>query len=82
MASYQDRRLQELAVDRCFGHNLDPGRADDRAFIDTVSALDDACIDLGVLTPTQVIAVLGPEPAGDPVCYRHWTPEHCLREPD
>lgn len=74
--------LVSVFVDRCFGHNLDPARKDDRAFIDSLAALDDALIDLGVVTPTQMIAVLGTQPRGSTVCYRHWSPRHCLRIPD
>lgn len=42
-------------VDRVYGRNFDLNEPDDIAFIDTVARLDDAAIDLGVITPTHLI---------------------------
>ena len=43
-------------VDRIYGPNFDPEDRDDAAFIDAVARLDEAAIDLGLLTPTHMIA--------------------------
>ncbi len=46
----------DLFVDRGFGHNFDPGRADDCAFIDAVARLDEAALTLGIVKPTHLLA--------------------------
>jgi SAM-dependent methyltransferase len=43
-------------VDRIYGPNFDTTNTDDLAFIDAVGRLDDAVIDLGLATPTHLVA--------------------------
>ena len=43
-------------VDRVYGPNFDPDDRDDAALIDAVARLDEAAIDLGLLTPTHMVA--------------------------
>jgi SAM-dependent methyltransferase len=47
--------LVDPFIDRIYGPNLDLGNPDDASFLDTVARLDDAAIDLGVVTPTHLI---------------------------
>jgi 2-polyprenyl-3-methyl-5-hydroxy-6-metoxy-1,4-benzoquinol methylase len=68
-------------IDRGFGHNLNPEREDDRVFIDRVARLDELCIDVGVVKPTQMIASFDVEPA-KPRFFKHWSPEFCVRDPE
>jgi SAM-dependent methyltransferase len=48
-------------VDRVFGHNLSSENSFDRKFIDTMWEANQALIRLGVLTPTQMVAVMKKE---------------------
>lgn len=65
-----------------YGPNFSVRRKEDRAFIRRVARLDDRLIDEGVVKPTRLIAWLRTEPVASMRCYRHWTPEHCVRRPD
>jgi hypothetical protein len=69
----------DVFVDRAFGHNLNVAREEDCAFIDRVALLDDRLIDEGIVKPTHMIARLRKQPVEQVICYRHWTPEFCIR---
>ncbi len=73
--------LIDVFVDRSFGHNFDPEREEDRRFIDEVARLDLAKLDAGEFKPTHLLAAARVQPVEEPVVYRHWTPEFCLRRP-
>jgi len=73
--------IVDVLIDRGFGHNFDPERAEDRDFIDRVAEGDEALIDAGRLTPTHMIAALKTRPVENPVIYRRRTPERCIRRP-
>jgi SAM-dependent methyltransferase len=73
--------LIDIFVDRAFGHNFDPEKAEDRAFIDRVAALDDQLIEEGLLKPTHVFAVMQTNLVPAPRYYKHLTPESCVRTP-
>ena len=47
-------------VDRVYGRNFDLQNPGDTAFIDSVARLDEAAIDLGILTPTHLVASFRP----------------------
>lgn len=42
-------------VDRIYGRNFDPERAEDQRFINLVGQLDDATLDLRLVTPTHLV---------------------------
>jgi SAM-dependent methyltransferase len=68
-------------VDRIYGPNFDPEDADDAAFIEAVARLDEAAIELGIVTPTHLLASFRPRP----VACRHprgRSPARMVREPD
>jgi len=67
-------------VDRVYGHNFDMSSAEDVTFIDTVGRLDDALLDLGVVTPTHLVASFRKRPAE---CRypRERSPERTVRRP-
>ena len=69
-------------VDRAFGHNLDPGSAVDRAFIDRVHAFDEAGFANGSLTPTHLFAVLTSRVLPGALHARGLTPQASVRDPD
>jgi SAM-dependent methyltransferase len=70
-----------IFVDRGFGHNFDPDDPADVAFIERIGALDEELIDAGTIKPTQMVAVMRGRPVTGTRCYRHWTPEFCVRRP-
>jgi ubiquinone/menaquinone biosynthesis C-methylase UbiE len=68
-------------VDRVYGPNFDPDDEQDRRFIETVAALDDAAIDLHLITPTHLVATFRNRPVA---CRypRDRSPARTLRRPD
>jgi SAM-dependent methyltransferase len=73
------RNVADPFLSRAYGPNLDVERGEDRALIERVADLDERLIDAGVVKPTRLIAWLRTEPVAKLRCYRHWTPEHCVR---
>jgi hypothetical protein len=69
-------------IDRGFGHNFDPARAWDRAFIDRVHERDEEEMTAGRIKPTQMLAVLRNENVSAVSCIPPLTPEFCVRMPD
>ena len=49
-------------VDRIYGWNFDPSNPGDRALIDAIAALDESGIELGLWSPTHMIASFRPIP--------------------
>ena len=68
-------------TDRSFGPNFSVESEEDRRFIDRVAALDEEHISAGSLKPTHMLAVMRPGQVAAVRCYRHWTPEFCIRQP-
>ena len=68
-------------IDRVYGHNFDRDEPADAALIDTIGRLDDAALELGVLTPTHLIASFRAQPVTCRYPARR-SPERCLRPPD
>ncbi len=70
--------LLDIFVDRVFGHNLSSEKSFDRKFIDTMWETNQALLRLGVLTPTQMVAVLKRE-KGPLVSAAGLDPAKCVR---
>ena len=70
----------DIFVDRSFGHNFDPKKESDIAFIDRVAMTDEALIESGKIKPTHMIAALKKQGAVLKT-YKHLTPEFCVRPP-
>jgi SAM-dependent methyltransferase len=70
--------LLDCFVDRAFGHNLSSQKPFDRKFIDALWETNQALISLGVLTPTQMVAVLKKE-KGPLVSAAGLDPAKCVR---
>jgi ubiquinone/menaquinone biosynthesis C-methylase UbiE len=68
-------------IDRVYGPNFDMRNPADTSFIDAVARLDEAAIDLGVLTPTHLVASFRRRPVK---CRypRERSPERTVRKPD
>ena len=49
-------------VDRIHGRNLDPDNSEDLHFIDLVAQLDDAALDLGLVSPTHLVGSFRTQP--------------------
>jgi len=70
----------DVFVDRAFGHNFHPEDPEDVRFIQRVGELDDLLIDLGVVTPTHLIAVARKNTvAGTSRIYGNRTPQRSIR---
>lgn len=68
-------------IDRIYGPNFDIEDPDDVAFIRSVASLDDAAVDLGLVTPTHLIGSFRTYPV--PCRYpRGRSPERTLRVPE
>lgn len=67
-------------IDRGFGHNFNPEREWDRAFIDRVHARDEAEMRAGRIKPTQMLAVLRNEEVVEPKYGPPLTPEFSMRD--
>jgi hypothetical protein len=50
--------LIDVFVDRAFGHNFDSTSETDCALIDFIQDLNDHLIDVGVIKPTTIFAVM------------------------
>ena len=70
----------DVFIDRGYGHNFDRGRADDREFIDRVAQLDESAIDLGLITPTHLIATFRTMQVNTRYVHNR-SPEKCVRVP-
>lgn len=66
-------------IDRSFGHHFDAQREWDRDFIDRVHARDQAEIEAGRIKPTHMMAVMSNDRSVRPVCFKHLSPEFCVR---
>ena len=72
--------VTEVFVDRDFGHNFDPSRAWDREFIDRVHAFNEEALLGGLLTPTQMYAVMTVGPCTERLYSRGLVPAQCVRK--
>ena len=68
-------------IDRAFGHNLDPQVDFDRQFVDTLWQTNRTLVSLGVIKPTQMIAVMKNEP-GELRSCDNLDPALCVRVAD
>jgi hypothetical protein len=67
-------------IDRVYGFNFDATNPADCTFLDHVGALDNSTIDLGLVTPTDLIASFRPTPT-NPRYPRDRNPRRMVREP-
>lgn len=67
-------------IDRSIGYSFDLDREWDREFVDRVHAFDEKAILNGNLTPTQMFAVMTPEPCSERRYSRGLSPQSCVRD--
>jgi SAM-dependent methyltransferase len=68
-------------IDRSFGHNFDPHREWDLAFIDRVHARDEYELRRGKIKPTHMFAVMCVGRKGESLYLDGTTPASCIRTP-
>lgn len=71
--------IPDVFIERCFGHNFSPDDPKDIAFVDFLELLNRLLIDSGYIKPTMMFAVMGTRIGSDTICYKHWTPNYCIR---
>lgn len=74
--------VEEVFVDRGYGHNLVPGNQKDEGFIDLVHELNEWLLDSGSIKPTMIFAAMMKRAAGQkPACrvFRNRYPADAIR---
>jgi ubiquinone/menaquinone biosynthesis C-methylase UbiE len=76
--------IVDIFIDRGFGPNFREDSDQDRAIIDLIATLDEYLIDQGTVKPCHLVAALRPKGAVREYglqtrCFRHLTPEFCVR---
>jgi len=69
-------------IDRSFGHHFNADAEWDREFIDRVHARDEEEILSGRIKPTHMFAVMRKDYTGATACWKHLTPQFCVRVPE
>jgi len=68
----------DIFVDRSYGPNFDPHRAEDVDWLSRIADLDETLLDLGLITPTHLMTVMHKHPV-ECMAYGKRTPQRCLR---
>jgi hypothetical protein len=68
-------------IDRIYGPNFDLDDPEDRLFLDAVAQFDDAALDLGLVTPTHLIAAFRTSSETVPRYPRNRSPQRMVRDP-
>lgn len=72
----------DVFVDRDYGPNFDPKDKGDLLFIDSLEAINDVLVDIGVVKPTMLFASAMKKRSDlVPKMFRSRTPEFCIRLP-
>ena len=73
--------LIEVFIDRGYGHNYLKTNLQDTSFIDNIHYLNELCIELNLIKPTQIIAAVQKKSVNvdKTIFYKGWTPEKCVR---
>jgi hypothetical protein len=73
--------LPDIFCDRLYGPNYDPNVPAHTQFIDSIELLNSLLLELGVIKPTMMLAVLSNQPTASPRFWKTLTPEFCIRNP-
>lgn len=68
-------------IDRCFGHNFDHTSPEHQALIDRIHKVDEEGFRTGELKPTQMLAVMSPQPSESHIYARGLSPQASVRHP-
>ena len=73
--------LIDIFCDRLYGLNYDPSVPAHTQFIDSLELLNSLLLELGVIKPTMMLAVLSNQATARPRFWKTLTPEFCIRDP-
>ena len=73
--------LPDMFCDRFYGPNFDPSLPAHTQFIDSVEQLNSLLLELGVLKPTKMIAVMSNDGAPTTRIWKNLSPQFCVRDP-
>jgi hypothetical protein len=73
--------LIDVFCDRLYGRNYDPAVPAHTQFIDSIELLNSLLLELGVIKPTMMLAVLSNQAAGSPRFWKTLAPDFCIRDP-
>jgi SAM-dependent methyltransferase len=73
--------ISDIFVDRSYGPNFDPSIPEDVRWIHQIGKLDDVLLDLGVVSPTHLMARFRKVPSPQ-IVYADRTPSRSVRQPD
>lgn len=73
--------LTDVFCDRLYGPNFDPNVPAHTQFIDSIELLNSLLLELGVIKPTMILAVLSNQTTASARFWKHLTPEFCIRDP-
>jgi hypothetical protein len=73
--------LTDVFCDRLYGPNYDPNVPAHTQFIDSVELLNSILLELGVVKPTMMLAVLSNQATASPRFWKTLAPEFCIRDP-
>ncbi len=73
--------LPDIFIDRFYGPNFDPSLPAHTRFIDSVEQLNSLLLELGVLKPTKMLAVMSNHSASATRIWKNLSPQFCIRDP-
>src|SRR5262249_42903529 len=73
--------LTDVFCDRLYGPNYDPNVPAHTQFIDSIELLNSLLLELGVIKPTMILAVLSNQAIARPRFWKTLTPDFCIRNP-
>jgi hypothetical protein len=73
--------LIDIFCDRLYGPNYDPNVPAHTQFIDSLELLNSILLELGVIKPTMMLAVLSNQATASPRVWKTLTPDFCVRNP-
>jgi hypothetical protein len=73
--------LTDIFCDRLYGPNYDPNVPAHTQFIDSIELLNSLLLELGVIKPTMMLAVLSNQATASPRFWKTLTPDFCIRNP-
>lgn len=73
--------LPDPFCDRCYGPNFQPDVPAHTGFIDSLERLNSQLLELGLLKPTMMFAVIRGRDTGVTRVWRNLTPRFCVRDP-
>jgi hypothetical protein len=71
--------LTDVFCDRLYGPNYDPNVPAHTQFIDSIELLNSLLLELGVIKPTMMLAVLSNQATASPRVWKTLTPDFCIR---